>query len=245
MQFEYKTVLLEIDRTLWRRALDDSSVDRVQATLDKLGRDGWELVSVWPITDGRSPPQIDHAIHYFKRPVASHPMAEASAILATSPGKTKDSYDKILAQLKEAGIEVATDGEQSEAAIESLETLLGRPLPRSYREFVQAYGFAGPEYNPYRGIVNNDPATEAGESAYFQTLLLRKSWDLPDQYLVVWYEYDLDMATCIDLAKPTSDGECLIVQIERDDRNHLDITTEANNFFTAFQTHMSDLIESQ
>lgn len=69
MKFEYKTVLFEIDRTSWGRALLPESVDKIQEPLEKLGRQGWELVAVWPITDGGSPPQIDHAIHYFKRPL--------------------------------------------------------------------------------------------------------------------------------------------------------------------------------
>ncbi len=69
MKFEYKSVLLTIDRAGWSQALQPESVNKVQQSLDRLGGEGWELVAVWPITNGGSPAQIDHAIHYFKRQI--------------------------------------------------------------------------------------------------------------------------------------------------------------------------------
>jgi hypothetical protein len=60
---------LEIDRNsgFWTRAVSESSASEIECELNKLGDQGWELVGVWPVTNGSSPPQVDHALHHFKR----------------------------------------------------------------------------------------------------------------------------------------------------------------------------------
>lgn len=122
--------------------------------------------------------------------------------------------------------------------------MLSHPLPKSYREFVKAYGVAGPEYKPYKGITKNDPTCEVGESAFSQTLFLRKEWEIPDHFLVVWYENDLRLATCIDLSSRDDDNECPIVLVEYRDQG-LDVSTEGYRFFDVFKRQMNELISVQ
>jgi hypothetical protein len=70
MQFEYKTVAINVEKSGWlNKAAKDDSIDEIDRLLKALGQDGWELVAVLPITNGGSPAQINQGIHYFKRPL--------------------------------------------------------------------------------------------------------------------------------------------------------------------------------
>lgn len=150
-----------------------------------------------------------------------------------------NEYDQVFDLLRNAGIEVDTDGEQTIESIAELEKSIGFPLPASYREFVRKFGFAGPEHNPYLGIVENQPLKEVGVSAYHQTNLLRQDWNLPKHLLVVHYDCDLRLATCIDL----SSQEEKVVLVEKTEGD-LDITMEGNEFKAAFIRHMQDIVSA-
>jgi len=154
-----------------------------------------------------------------------------------------EEYDQMLSRMEAAGIDVSSGGQQTEEAIARLETLISHPLPASYRRFVAEYGFAGPEENPYKGIYENDPAAKVGESAYYHTCVLRGEWGLPSSYLVVNYEHDLEMATCIDLADRDGD-ECAIVVVEYRS-GELDVSIESSSFQESFLRHMEQLIEAE
>ena len=70
MQYEYKTVVFEIPRKSGIFTLKPAtdSLGNIHAELKKLGEDGWQLVGVFPFTNGSSPAQISMALHYFCRP---------------------------------------------------------------------------------------------------------------------------------------------------------------------------------
>ena len=69
MQYEYKTVVFEVPRKsgVWTKKPSTDVLGEIDATLRELGDDGWQMVGVFPVTDGGSPPQISKAIHYFMR----------------------------------------------------------------------------------------------------------------------------------------------------------------------------------
>ena len=69
MQYEYKSVVIEIPRKpgLWANKPDIDSVAEIENSLNRLGMDGWQMVGVFPVTDGGSPAQISRAIHHFMR----------------------------------------------------------------------------------------------------------------------------------------------------------------------------------
>ena len=147
-----------------------------------------------------------------------------------------DSYEAVFEEMQRAGIEVDYDGEQSEEAVCILESLVSTPLPTSYRMFVKKYGFGGAE---------NNPLIEVGESAYYQTQLLRSDWELPSPYLVIFYDYDLLLAICIDLQQRNADGECPLVVVEYRGAGQLDISPEGSSFKEVFLRHMRELTEVQ
>ncbi|TWU31096.1 hypothetical protein Q31b_58920 [Novipirellula aureliae] len=70
MQYEYKTMVLEVPRRsgLWTQKPATDELSNIDRALQELGDDGWQLVGVFPFTDGGSPAQISKAIHYFMRP---------------------------------------------------------------------------------------------------------------------------------------------------------------------------------
>ena len=67
-QFEYMALVLSIEKQgfLSRRIAPDC-VSNIERRLNRLGQRGWELVSVFPFTNGGSPAAIEQAIHYFRR----------------------------------------------------------------------------------------------------------------------------------------------------------------------------------
>lgn len=71
MQYEYKSLVIEIPRKsgLWANKPEVDSMVDIESTLNRLGKDGWQMVGVFPITDGGSPAQISRAIHHFMRSV--------------------------------------------------------------------------------------------------------------------------------------------------------------------------------
>ena len=70
-QFEYKSVLLEVERYGFFSSKVDEEVTNgeIEETLNELGHQGWELTAVLPITNGGSPAQINVGLHYFKRAI--------------------------------------------------------------------------------------------------------------------------------------------------------------------------------
>ncbi|MDP0492213.1 MAG: DUF4177 domain-containing protein [Verrucomicrobiota bacterium JB023] len=69
-QIEYKSVILGLPRGpgFFSQKPDLDGVESIDAELNKLGQEGWQLVAVFPFTDGSSPAQISKALHYFSRP---------------------------------------------------------------------------------------------------------------------------------------------------------------------------------
>ncbi|GAA5497609.1 hypothetical protein Rhal01_03805 [Rubritalea halochordaticola] len=72
MKYEYKTIVLEIPRKpgLWSQKPQTDGLKHIDQTLAQLGEEGWNLVGVFPVTDGSNPAQISCALHYFSRPKA-------------------------------------------------------------------------------------------------------------------------------------------------------------------------------
>ena len=70
MQYEYKSVVFEVPRKFGilgsKPVVDD--LPEIDEKLKELGSEGWQMVGVFPITDGANPSQISKAIHYFMRP---------------------------------------------------------------------------------------------------------------------------------------------------------------------------------
>ncbi|MBF0196583.1 MAG: DUF4177 domain-containing protein [Planctomycetes bacterium] len=63
MKYEYKSITLGIVRNLefFSRSVSDDSARIFEEQLNRLGDQGWELVGVWPVTNGGSPAQINQA----------------------------------------------------------------------------------------------------------------------------------------------------------------------------------------
>jgi len=70
-RYQYKSVLLEMPREpgFWSRPIDRNACMELEKMLNYLGEDGWELVGVFPLTNGGNPSQINAAVHHFKRPI--------------------------------------------------------------------------------------------------------------------------------------------------------------------------------
>lgn len=73
IQYEYRSVLLSVERSggFFRSAVQQYSCAEIENLLNVMGKEGWEPVGVFPVTDGGSPAQINQAIHHFKRPLSS------------------------------------------------------------------------------------------------------------------------------------------------------------------------------
>lgn len=70
MTFEYKIVVIDVEKTGFLSSkMTEVCRKKIEAHLNDLGKDGWELVGVLPFTNGQSPAQIDQGIHYFRRQV--------------------------------------------------------------------------------------------------------------------------------------------------------------------------------
>lgn len=72
-QFEYHSLLLVFDRLsgFLSAKPDAKSLEEINAQLNELGKEGWELTAVLPVSNGANPPQMSHGIHYFKRALTS------------------------------------------------------------------------------------------------------------------------------------------------------------------------------
>ena len=72
-QFEYKTVVFEITRAsgFWKNKPTNDGVPEISKKLNELGKDGWQLIGIFPVTDGGSPAQISRALHYLMRAKAA------------------------------------------------------------------------------------------------------------------------------------------------------------------------------
>lgn len=70
MPFEYKTIILKAKpKGFFSKEVPDECMQEIDAALNLLGRDGWELVAEFPFSNGGSPAAIEQAIHYFKRTI--------------------------------------------------------------------------------------------------------------------------------------------------------------------------------
>src|SRR4051794_38936572 len=99
-----------------------------------------------------------------------------------------------MAQL-EPHVHVA--GAASEAAILELERVFGRPMPPSYRQFLERFGSASILNTVYSGIRNGQILGEMG-LAMQDTLRDRERWHLPAHYLVI--EPNEDGPMCLDFS---------------------------------------------
>jgi len=73
VKYEYKTVMLKIKRNLglFSSGVCNNSASLIENKLNELGREGWKLTGVFPVTNGGSPAQISHAAHYFVREIVA------------------------------------------------------------------------------------------------------------------------------------------------------------------------------
>jgi hypothetical protein len=70
MHYQYRTEVFAVEMAgFFTREIRPECVELIERELNKLGAEGWELVSVFPFTNGGSPAQIKQAVHYFKRAV--------------------------------------------------------------------------------------------------------------------------------------------------------------------------------
>ena len=153
-----------------------------------------------------------------------------------------NEFSQTFETLERVGIDVDRGDPQSDTAILKLEEAMGFSLPDSYKRFLQIYGYGGPEYSPYKGIINDDPFSEVGESALYVTKKLQSDWALPSPLLVVHTDEAFELVTCLDLSS-LFNGECRVVLVERTGGGALDITVEAEDFVSAFEKHMDQIIQ--
>ena len=71
--FEYLVLTRQLvgNASVFFAGSGENVLDDVNEELNSLGREGWELTAVVPITNGGSPAQIQHAVHYLRRRIDS------------------------------------------------------------------------------------------------------------------------------------------------------------------------------
>ena len=106
----------------------------------------------------------------------------------------------------------------SEAAVKQLERLLGLPVSPSLRDFLLTCGAGGETTQEISGICDGDPAKRVGGGIYNDTLLCREEYGLPPQYLVIFFDDDLEAIWCLDTSVKVRDGEHPVVSFDPDER---------------------------
>lgn len=68
--YEYKVIEIKIyNKGLFSTKVTSETIFKIQTILNDIANDGWELVTVLPITNGQIPVHINQGLHYFKRKI--------------------------------------------------------------------------------------------------------------------------------------------------------------------------------
>jgi hypothetical protein len=108
----------------------------------------------------------------------------------------------------------------SEAAVEELKRLLGLPVSPSLRDFLLTCGAGGETTQEISGICDGDPGKLVGGSIYNDTMLCREEYGLPPQYMVIFFDQDVEAIWCLDTSATPRGGEYPVVSFEGDGKSH-------------------------
>jgi hypothetical protein len=111
-------------------------------------------------------------------------------------------------EARELGRDVWVYGAATEVQIANLEEALGYSLPESYRQFLASAGALSIGDVSVSGIIDGDPLSLDGGSAFGETHRARRDQGIPTSFLVI--QPDADAPHCLDLSF-SSDAEQPVV----------------------------------
>lgn len=122
------------------------------------------------------------------------------------------SISELLSRVTASGHEVWYDGPQPISAITQLESKFNLQFPRSYRAFLIEFGSMAICDSTISGIIDGEPWGDGRGWLYYDTLLYRNEWDLPQELLII--QPDEEAPYCLDISNPSVSGEFPIVCYE-------------------------------
>jgi hypothetical protein len=123
-----------------------------------------------------------------------------------------DEVEELIARLQHDGRPVWLAGPQPEDAIVELETVLGMPLPPTYRSFVARFGGFSLLNSIVSGIIGGNPLASGIGRLYWDTQRFRRDYRMPDHLFVI--QPNEDAPYCLDAQKRRPDGEMPVVCFE-------------------------------
>lgn len=125
---------------------------------------------------------------------------------------------QLIAALEQEGVDIWVEGGASKDQVMALERALAVSMPPSYVAFLTTYGAIGIGDSFVSGIIDGDALSQAGSSAYGDTLRFRARGAFPAGYLVIGKHGD--GGYCLDTTVQSSDGECPVVNFEFGSTQH-------------------------
>lgn len=101
-------------------------------------------------------------------------------------------------------------GGQSVSLIEEAEKVLGLTFPKSYKMFLQKYGYGGVNSFDIDGITSYKPEGSSYGGVVWSVLERRKKFNYP-AYLIPIYDVGEGTAYCLDTSQMNAEGECPVV----------------------------------
>jgi hypothetical protein len=144
-------------------------------------------------------------------------------------------YDDLVGAITTAGNEIFWLGAASEEQVRLAEILLGVPLPRSFRHFIESYGGGGVIGAEISGIEDNDASLESGGTIVGDTRTCRSQYGLPS-HLIVIYFHDDEVCWCLNTSE-SIDDECPVVSYNLFTRKVDRVI--ANDFSSFMRNHLT------
>lgn len=104
--------------------------------------------------------------------------------------------NQLIQKLNNGEEDIFWQGKSSINSVNILEKTLNN-LPSDYKEFLLKTGGGGVVGEEISGIENDNPLLETGGSMYFDTLICRKEFNLPEYFSVIYF-HDNEVCWCID-----------------------------------------------
>ena len=129
-----------------------------------------------------------------------------------------NEFDRLLELVKSQGHDIWIGGPAADSSVTELENAIGASIPDSLSRFLTTYGTLAINDCYLSGIIDNRALHEKVGSIYGDTILLRDASDAPPQ---LWAVYPhADGAYCMDISRPTGNGEYGIVNYEHGTIQH-------------------------
>ncbi len=142
--------------------------------------------------------------------------------------------DRLIEKVEKSENEIFWFGSASVEQVDELEKLLKLSFPKSFKDFLQAYGGGGVVDAEISGIEDNDASLDYGGTVYGDTLVAREDYDLPDGLAVIFFRDD-EICWCLDTRSVGLDVECPVVSYNLFDRKIDNIIAgDFNEFFREY-----------